>query len=46
MKNRSNLTNTQRKAVGFKMRDNGEIEHVAEKTTHSRKNDNVKPDVI
>jgi hypothetical protein len=44
VKNRSRLTNTQRKAIGHKMRDNGEIGHYAEKVQYSRNNDNVKPE--
>ncbi|MBL4936603.1 hypothetical protein JK636_12625 [Clostridium sp. YIM B02515] len=44
MKNRSRLTNTQRKAIGHKMSDNGEIAHYAEKVQYSRNNDNVKPE--
>lgn len=44
VKNRSRLTNTQRKAIGHKMRDNGEIAHYAEKVQYSRNNDNVKPE--
>lgn len=44
MKGKPNYTNSQMSAEGLKRIDNGEIEHAAEKTAKSRKNDNVKPD--
>jgi hypothetical protein len=46
MKGKPNYTNSQMAAEGLKRTDNGEIEHAAEKTARSRKNDNVKPDVL
>lgn len=42
---KNNLTNKQRTAMGLKRKDNGEITHIAEKATFSRKNDNVKPEL-
>ena len=36
------LTNDQHAAQGNKRTDNGEIEHKVDKTTNSRKKDNVK----
>jgi hypothetical protein len=44
MKGKPKLTNKQRTALGFKRCDHGEIAHAAEKTAHSRNNDNVRSD--
>lgn len=44
MKEKTNkLTNQQLSSTGLKRTDNGEIDHTAEKTARSQKNDNVKP---
>lgn len=37
------LTNQQMSASGLNRKDNGEIDHIAEKKAKSKKNDNVKP---
>lgn len=42
MKGKTKLTNQQMSSSGLKRTDNGEIDHAAEKTAASRKNDNVK----
>lgn len=43
MKEKNKLTNQQMSSAGMKRADNGEIDHLNEKITESRKKDNVKP---
>lgn len=43
MKEKPQLTNQQMAAAGMNRKDNGEVEHKAEKVAKSKKNDNVRP---
>lgn len=42
---KNRLSNKQRSAMGLKRKDNGEINHYAEKVVFSKQNDNVKPEL-
>lgn len=43
MREKQHLTNQQMSSAGLKREDNGETDHIEEKRTSSKKNDNVNP---